>query len=102
MVTQDSTPSGLEVLSKSGHWVKAPPVPGAFVVNIADCFMRQTNDYFVSTVHRVVNRSGRERYSLPFFFGFDPRKVSDRPWGGVRGSKMLMLRRRGLRQCLRV
>lgn len=76
MVTQDETPSGLEVLSKqSGYWVKAPPVPGAFVVNIADCFMRQTNDYFVPTVHRVVNRSGRERYSVPFFFGFDGSKV---------------------------
>ena len=33
--------------------------------------MRQTNDYFVSTVHRVVNRTGRERFSVPFFFGFD-------------------------------
>ena len=78
MVTQDSTPSGLEVLSKTGNWIKAPPVSGAFVVNIADCFMRQTNDYFVSTVHRVVNQSGRERYSLPFFFGFDGEKV--RAW----------------------
>lgn len=54
------------------RWVRADPVPGALVVNIADCFMRQTNDFFVSTVHRVVNnRSGRERYSAPFFFGFD-------------------------------
>lgn len=62
---------GLEVMSKSGRWIKVDPVPGAFVVNIADCFMRQTNDFFVSTVHRVVNKSGRERYSVPFFWGFD-------------------------------
>ncbi|KAK5730716.1 hypothetical protein LTR15_000654 [Elasticomyces elasticus] len=61
---------GLEILNKSGYWVKAKPVPDAFVVNIADCFMRQTNDFFVSTVHRVINKSARERYSLPFFFGF--------------------------------
>lgn len=74
MVTQDGV-SGLEVLSKEGHWVKAKPVPASFVVNIADCFMRQTNDFFVSTVHRVVNRSGRERYSAPFFWGFDRRMV---------------------------
>lgn len=54
------------------RWVHADPVPGALVVNIADCFMRQTNDFFVSTVHRVINnRSGHERYSAPFFFGFD-------------------------------
>jgi isopenicillin N synthase-like dioxygenase len=70
IVTQDDS-AGLEVLSKSGTWIKANPVPGSFVVNIADCFMRQTNDFFVSTVHRVINKSGRERYSAPFFWGFD-------------------------------
>ncbi|KAK4910660.1 hypothetical protein LTR49_020695 [Elasticomyces elasticus] len=69
-VDQNDGTGGLEVLNKSGYWVKAKPVPDAFVVNIADCFMRQTNDFFVSTVHRVINKSGRERYSLPFFFGF--------------------------------
>ena len=74
MVTQDSA-GGLEVLSKSGTWVKAKPIPGSLVVNIADCFMRQTNDFFVSTVHRVINKSGRERYSAPFFFGFDRSKL---------------------------
>ncbi|CAG7556359.1 unnamed protein product [Fusarium equiseti] len=42
MVTQDSA-GGLEVLSKSGTWVKAKPIPGSLMVNIADCFMRQTN-----------------------------------------------------------
>ena len=72
-VTQDET-GGLEVLSKSGYWVKAKPIHGSLVVNIADCFMRQTNDFFVSTVHRVVNQSGVERYSCPFFFGFDRTK----------------------------
>ncbi|KAK2610198.1 hypothetical protein N8I77_003649 [Diaporthe amygdali] len=74
IVTQDSA-GGLEVLSKSGNWVRADPIPGAFVVNIADCFMRQTNDFFVSTVHRVINKSGKERYSAPFFFGFDKNKL---------------------------
>ncbi|KAK9342525.1 hypothetical protein V1522DRAFT_415855 [Lipomyces starkeyi] len=74
MVTQDSS-GGLEVLSKSGYWIKAKPVPDSFVINIADCFMRQTNDFFVSTVHRVINKSGKERYSIPFFYGFDRKKV---------------------------
>ncbi|ETI20821.1 hypothetical protein G647_07163 [Cladophialophora carrionii CBS 160.54] len=72
VVNQDMS-GGLEVLSKSGRWIRARPVPGSFVVNIADCFMRQTNDYFVSTVHRVINKSGRERYSIPFFYGLDRR-----------------------------
>lgn len=41
------------------------------VVNVADCLMRQTNNVFVSTVHRVVNKTGAERYSCSFFFGFN-------------------------------
>ena len=69
-VTQDDS-GGLEVLGKNGSWIKADPVPNSFMVNIADCFMCQTNDFFVSTVHRVINKSGKERYSAPFFFGFD-------------------------------
>jgi isopenicillin N synthase-like dioxygenase len=42
-------------------------VPGTFVCNIGDALMRWTNDIYVSNAHRVVNRSGRERYSAAFF-----------------------------------
>lgn len=70
IIISDGT-AGLEVLSKSGRWIRVQPIKDAFVVNIADCFMRQTNDFFVSTIHRVINESGRERYSAPFFWGFD-------------------------------
>ena len=34
--------------------------------------MRWTNDVYVSTPHRVVNRCGRERYSIAFFFDPNP------------------------------
>jgi isopenicillin N synthase-like dioxygenase len=63
---------GLEVRTRAGEWIAAPPIPGAFVVNIGDCLMRWTNDVYVSTPHRVVNRSGRERYSIAFFFDPNP------------------------------
>ncbi|KAI1343129.1 2OG-Fe(II) oxygenase [Xylariaceae sp. FL0016] len=59
---------GLEVLNANGHWVSAPPKAGSLVVNVGDFLERATNDAFVSTVHRVRNVSGRERYSLAYFF----------------------------------
>ena len=41
------------------------------MINIADCMARWTNDIFQSTIHRAINRSGVERYSVPMFFGAD-------------------------------
>jgi isopenicillin N synthase-like dioxygenase len=63
---------GLEVRTRAGQWIEAPVVPGAFIVNIGDCLMRWTNDVYVSTPHRVVNRSERERYSIAFFYDPNP------------------------------
>ena len=61
---------GLQVLSRSGQWLRAPPREGTFVVNIGDYLQRVTNGRYVSTVHRARNTSGRERVSMPFFWGF--------------------------------
>jgi len=66
---------GLEVRARNGEWIEAPVVPGAFIVNIGDCLMRWTNDIYVSTPHRVVNRSARERYSIAFFYDPNPEAV---------------------------
>jgi len=86
LLSQDDT-GGLQVRARSGDWVTAPPIPGTFVVNIGDLMARWTNDRFVSTPHRVVNASGRARYSVGVFFDphfdavIDPRDLrpSDPP-----------------------
>ena len=49
-------------------WIDAPPVEGSFVVNVGDLLARWTNDRFRSTLHRVINASGRERYSIATFY----------------------------------
>ena len=64
--------AALQVLNAAGEWIEAPPVPGAFIVNVGDMMERWTNDYFKSTIHRAINRTGRQRYSIPLFFGPTP------------------------------
>ncbi|TFK50927.1 2OG-Fe(II) oxygenase superfamily protein [Heliocybe sulcata] len=70
MLWQDDN-GGLQVLNRDGQWINAKPIPGTFVINIGDYLMRITNDRFVSTVHRAKNVTPNERYSMPFFFGFN-------------------------------
>jgi len=72
---QDDT-GGLQVKSRS-RWIDAPPVPGSFLCNIGDMLERLTRGVYRSTPHRVLNTSGRDRLSFPFFFdpGFNARMV---------------------------
>ncbi|HZT89380.1 MAG TPA: 2-oxoglutarate and iron-dependent oxygenase domain-containing protein [Stellaceae bacterium] len=58
---------GLAIRTQGGKWIDAPAVPDAFVVNGGQLLQRWTNDYFLATPHRAVNRSGGERYALAFF-----------------------------------
>ena len=66
VLAQGDTP-GLQIRFPDGEWVQAPLMPGAFVVNAGDTLRRWSNDRFLSTPHRVLNVSGRDRYSVPFF-----------------------------------
>lgn len=62
---------GLEVLSSSGSWIRAPPIPGSFVVNFGNAFEAATEGAVKATIHRVVapGSGGKVRYSVPFFMG---------------------------------
>lgn len=65
----------LQVLNTDGIWIQAPPIEGAFIVNVGDLMARWTNDYFQSTVHRAINLSGKRRYSIPFFYGPNSKEI---------------------------
>lgn len=68
LLLQDNS-GGLEVETRAGTWVNANPIENSFVVNIADMMERWTNGIYRSNCHRVFNnRTGRSRYSIPFFF----------------------------------
>ena len=58
---------GLSIRTQSGQWIDAPAIPDAYVVNGGQMLQRWTNDFFLATPHRAINRSGGERYAIPFF-----------------------------------
>lgn len=66
ILAQDDV-GGLQVMNRDGDWVEGTPIHGTFVINIGDLIQRLTNDVYLANMHRVVNSSGRERYSIPFF-----------------------------------
>tara|TARA_Y100001972_G_scaffold86260_1_gene105563 strand:+ start:1629 stop:2486 length:858 start_codon:yes stop_codon:yes gene_type:complete len=64
---------GLQVQDLGGAWHPVPYAEDGVVVNIGDLLQRWTNDYFVSTKHRVVNSHiHQQRYSMPHFVDPQP------------------------------
>lgn len=65
---------GLQIL-KGSEWLDVQPLSDGFVINIGDMLERWTGGVYKSTIHRVVNRSGEERFSCPFFFEPDFKSI---------------------------
>ena len=59
---------GLQVKAPGGGWIDVPPRKDAYIVNVGDMLHRLSNTHLRSTPHRVINKSGQERYSVPFFY----------------------------------
>ena len=66
ILAQNKVP-GLSLRLPDGTWIDAPAPEGALLVNGGMMLRRWTNNRFLATPHRVINRSGRERYAIPFF-----------------------------------
>lgn len=70
---------GLQILSKDNQWIDVIPGEDEIVVNVGDMLQRLTNNYFISTTHRVVNPPRKDwhipRLSIPFFL--HPRSTMD-------------------------
>ena len=66
LLAPDDVP-GLAFRTQTGDWVDVPTVSDAFIVNGGQLLLRWTNDCFLATPHRAVNRTGGERYALAFF-----------------------------------
>jgi len=59
---------GLMVRCRDDHeWIHAAAPGDALIVNIGDLLELWSGGYLVSTPHKVVNESGAERYSFPYF-----------------------------------
>lgn len=77
ILAQDDS-GGLEVQNVAGDWIEATPRPGTFVINLGDLMARWTNGLYRSNMHRVKNnKSGHDRYSVPYFYSPRPDAVID-------------------------
>ncbi|WVZ57386.1 hypothetical protein U9M48_007777 [Paspalum notatum var. saurae] len=61
----DDTP-GLQI-RKGGRWFPVRPLPGAFVVNVADILEVLTNGAYRSVEHRVIPDAERARTTVVIF-----------------------------------
>lgn len=74
LLLQDEN-SGLQVMGRDGLWIPVDPDPTAVVVNVGKMLRHWTGGRYNAALHQVINRSGRDRYSIPLFLhpGFHTR-----------------------------
>ena len=70
---------GLQVQTQDGGWLDVPCDFGNLIINIGDMLQEVSGGYFPSTIHRVINPSGKasdkSRISLPLFLHPHPEVV---------------------------
>ena len=66
-ILQPDPAGGLDVQGRDGRWIEAVGPPEALLVNVGDLLELWSGGRFVSTPHRVVNRTDNDRYSAPYF-----------------------------------
>lgn len=66
-----ATQPGLQAMDLEGNWHTVPINPGTMVLNAGDMLQELTNQYIVSTTHRVINPAGDKakeaRMTIPTF-----------------------------------
>ena len=84
LLLQDGN-SGLQVMGRDGAWIEVEPNPAAVVVNVGKMLRHWTGGRYNAALHQVINRSGRDRYSIPLFVHpglrtvVDPLRLTGRP-----------------------
>ncbi len=66
ILAQDDA-GGLEAVNDLGEWTQVKPIEGSLVVNLGGMMKLWSDGRFSATPHRVINMSGKDRISIPFF-----------------------------------
>ncbi|KAF3769440.1 Clavaminate synthase-like protein [Cryphonectria parasitica EP155] len=69
ILLQQAGQDGLEVWhAATKQWIALPAVEDKFVINLGDLIQKWTGAEYKSTLHRVINKTGAERYAVPAFW----------------------------------
>ena len=72
ILLQQPGADGLQVYeAREGEWMPIPATEDVFVVNMGDLVQKWTGGKYASTLHRVINAAGGDRYSVPCFYHGD-------------------------------